>query len=114
MTKSVMILNNSLAELATIAAVASSLSAMGALVVASLSYRAQQPRIKVFLRLEEEVSDADLVVEVANSGRVACTVLRVGFACGRRTLDRRSALEVFGPTAAQPATATCSATALLS
>ncbi len=54
--------------------------------VASLSYRAQQPRVKVFLRSVMADEDADLVVEVANSGRVACTVLRIGFSHGHRLL----------------------------
>lgn len=72
------------AELAATAAIASSLSAFGALLVASLSYRALQPRVVVFLRREQDVPGADLVVEVSNSGRVACTVLRVGFAYGSR------------------------------
>src|SRR3712207_3460117 len=76
------------AELAATAAVASALAAIGALVVASLSYRAQQPRVKVFLRSVRADGDADLVVEVANSGRVACTVLRVGFSHGHRLLGQ--------------------------
>jgi hypothetical protein len=77
-------------ELAATAAIASSLAAFGALVVASLSYRAQQPRVKVFLGLEGGVANADLVVEVANSGRVACTILRVGFAYKRRRFGQES------------------------
>ena len=83
MTVPVMLPDNP-AELAATAAVASSLSAFGALVVASLSYRALRPRVVVFLRRERDAPDADLVVEVSNSGRVACTVLRVGFAYGNR------------------------------
>lgn len=81
-----MILLDTPAGLAATAAVASAISAFGALVVAGLSYRAQQPRVKVFLRSDSADVDGDLVVDVANSGRVACTVLRVGFCHGHRLL----------------------------
>lgn len=86
--KGFVILPDSPAELAATAATFSAVAAGAAVVVAVLGYRVQQPRVKVFLRMKDGVADADLVVEVSNSGRIAGTVLRVGFCHGSRLLRR--------------------------
>ena len=85
------VLPDSPAALAATAAIFSSIAASGSLLVAFLSYRSQQPRVQVFLRLERDGDpDGALVVEVANAGRTACTVLRVGFLHGPRLLRQET------------------------
>lgn len=74
-----------------VTACASAMAAFASLTVAILSYRAQQPRVRTYLRWER-VTDADgsLVIEVANAGRMPCTILRIGFAHGRRLLRQET------------------------
>lgn len=74
-----------------VTACASAVAACASLVVAVLSYRAQQPRVRTFLKWEQAPgTDGPLVIEVANAGRTPCTILRVGFAHGRRFLRQET------------------------